>query len=76
MATHSSVLAWRVPWTEEPGGLQSMGSQGSDMTKHTTEKRQWWEILHKKYNIRVMHWGEIEDPEMTSVGLHFTLDCC
>ena len=26
MATHSSVLAWRIPWTEEPGGLQSMGS--------------------------------------------------
>ena len=25
MATHSSILAWRVPWTEEPGGLQSMG---------------------------------------------------
>ena len=27
IATHSSILAWRVPWTEEPGGLQSMGSQ-------------------------------------------------
>ena len=27
MATHSSILAWRVPWTEEPGRLQSMGSQ-------------------------------------------------
>ena len=27
MATHSNVLAWRIPWTEEPGGLQSMGSQ-------------------------------------------------
>jgi len=27
MATHSSILAWKVPWTEEPGGLQSMGSQ-------------------------------------------------
>ena len=26
-ATHSSVLAWRIPWTEEPGGLQFMGSQ-------------------------------------------------
>ena len=26
-ATHGSVLAWRIPWTEEPGGLQSMGSQ-------------------------------------------------
>ena len=27
MATHSSTVAWRIPWTEEPGGLQSMGSQ-------------------------------------------------
>ena len=32
MATHSSILAWRIPWTEEPGGLQPMGSQESDMT--------------------------------------------
>ena len=30
MATHSSILAWRMPWTEEPGRLQSMGSQESD----------------------------------------------
>ena len=27
MATHSSILAWRIPWAEKPGGLQSMGSQ-------------------------------------------------
>ena len=27
MSTHSSILAWRIPWTEEPGRLQSMGSQ-------------------------------------------------
>ena len=27
VATHSSILAWRIPWTEAPGGLQSMGSQ-------------------------------------------------
>ena len=27
MATHSNVLAWEIPWTEEPGGLQSIGSQ-------------------------------------------------
>ena len=32
MATHSSILAWRIPWTVEPGGLQSMGLQ-SHMTK-------------------------------------------
>ena len=29
MATHSTILAWEIPWTEEPGGLQSMGSQNS-----------------------------------------------
>ena len=27
MATHTSILAWRIPWTKEPGGLQSLGSQ-------------------------------------------------
>ena len=32
METHSSILAWRIPWTEEPGGLHSMRSQGSDTT--------------------------------------------
>ena len=32
MATHSSVLAWRIPWSEEPGRLQSMDSQESGMT--------------------------------------------
>ena len=32
MATHSSVFAWRIPWTEDPGGLQSMGLQESDTT--------------------------------------------
>ena len=32
MAAHSSILAWRIPWTEEPGGLQFMGSQESHMT--------------------------------------------
>ena len=30
MATHSSILAWRIPWTEEPNGLQSTGSQEQD----------------------------------------------
>ena len=38
MATHSNILAWRIPWTEEPGGLQSIGSQrvGYDWaTEHT-----------------------------------------
>ena len=33
MAIHSSILAWRIPWTKELGGLQSMGSQESDTTE-------------------------------------------
>ena len=33
MATHSSILVQRIPWTEEPGGLQSAGSQESDTTE-------------------------------------------
>ena len=33
MAHHSSTLAWKIPWVEEPGGLQSMGSLESDMTE-------------------------------------------
>ena len=43
MATHSSTLAWRIPWTEESGGLQSMGSQGvrhNWATRHSTA--QWF----------------------------------
>ena len=33
IATHSSILAWRILWTQEPGGLQSMGSKESDTIK-------------------------------------------
>ena len=35
MATHSSILAWRIPWTEEPGRLQSMGCKESDTTEYS-----------------------------------------
>ena len=36
MTTHSSILAWRIPWAEEPGGLQSRESKESDMTEQLT----------------------------------------
>ena len=42
MASHSSILAWRIPWTEEPGGLEFMGSQRvglSDKTQRPIKKR-------------------------------------
>ena len=35
MASHSSILAWRIPWTQEPGRLQSMGRKESDTTQVT-----------------------------------------
>ena len=40
MATHSSILAWRIPWTEEPDGLQSMGSQELDTTERLKRERE------------------------------------
>ena len=46
MATHSSLLAWRIPWTEEPGGLQSLGSQ--------REGHGWNDLAHV-YNIAVQY---------------------
>ena len=37
MATHSRILAWGIPWTEKPGGLQSMGSQESRLVVNTEQ---------------------------------------
>ena len=50
MATYSNIFAWRTPWTEKPGGLQSMGLQESDMTEATScthsnlikNEHVWW----------------------------------
>ena len=39
MATHSSILAWRIPWTEKPGGLQSMGSQRVRQDRATKQRQ-------------------------------------
>ena len=41
MATYSSTLAWKIPWTEDLGGLQSGGCKESDMTEHGCT-REWW----------------------------------
>ena len=44
MAIHSRILAWKIPWTEEPGGLQSIGSQESDMTEHACARNEYMTI--------------------------------
>ena len=56
MATHSSILAWRIPWTEEPGGLQSTGLQSwvqrSDYTLLISEtKKDTYDILRGRMEI-------------------------
>ena len=41
MATHSSILAWRIPWTEEPGRIQSVDGKKSDRTERLTLSLFW-----------------------------------
>ena len=48
MATHSNILAWRIPWTEEAGGLQSMGLQ--------TVEHNWATNTHKPKKKRSRYW--------------------
>ena len=82
MATHSSILAWRIPWTEEPGGLQSMGSQRvrHDLAtkppipgyiKETENSRisnySWWSDLCKDYIYWKDMWG-FENYLIISIG--------
>ena len=72
MATHSSVLAWSITWTEEPGGLQSMGSQRvrhNGATKHMSfckegrKKAKWSKVLGEQ--------GQEESSPMIIIA-----DCC
>ena len=44
-ATHSSILAWRIPWTEEPGGLQSMGSQRAGQVEILLTPLSWYLLM-------------------------------
>ena len=70
MAPHSSTLAWKIPWMEEPGRMQSMGSQLSDFTVnfhfHALEKEM---ATHSS----VLAWripGTVESGGLPSMGSH------
>ena len=66
MATHSSILAWRIPWTEEPGGLESMGSQnGHDLVT----KQQWQNSGVKVIALRQIKGMEENTSEVTYTEL-------
>ena len=52
MATHSSMLAWKIPWTEESGGLQSMGCKESDTTERLTHTHK---DVQRNFNLKVCY---------------------
>ena len=60
MATHSSILAWRIPWTEKPGGLQSMRSQKAGHDWATNTYRQW-NIIGAKRKWVIEPWKDLEE---------------
>ena len=79
MASHSSALAWKIPWTEEPGGLQSMGSLRVGHTESDTLSNFiftfHFHVLEKKIatHSSVLAWrisGMGESGGLPSMGLH------
>ena len=51
MATHSSILSWRIPWTEEPGRLQSIGSQESGTAEATACTQAWIYLIYWRLKV-------------------------
>ena len=82
MTTHSSILAWRVPWTEKPGRLQSMGSQESDTTEQLSTHLKlvdygalfWQNISCNNYSIKHI-WGkaDLRSKQNLCISIELTL---
>ena len=75
MAPHSSTLAWKIPWKEEPGGLQSMGSLRVRQDSATSLSLFHFHALEKEMatHSNVLAWripGTGEPPGLPSMGLH------
>ena len=83
MATHSSILAWEIPWTEEPDGLQSMGLQKSwtwlsmcsckAMAPHSSTFS--WKIPWMEEPGRLQSMGSLESYTTERLPFHFSLSC-
>ena len=86
MATHSSTLAWKIPWTEEPGGLQTMGLQESNTTErlhfHFSLSTMWGyneKVIHepgrnslcRRHRIRMPWSSTFQSPELRNEFLLF-----
>ena len=71
MATHSSMLAWRFPWSEEPGGLQSMGLQKVRHDRATNTHIQWHTSMLWK-RVTEFQTNAYLEESLLSANLHFT----
>ena len=75
MATDSNILAWEIPWTEESGGLQSMGPEGAGhswVIEHAYKPRRftWWDPAHVSFSLRetVMPFNHLIPPLLPALG--------
>ena len=80
IATHSSILAWRIPWTKEPGGLQFMGPQRvrhNWVTKtHThTHTHTHTPSTYDMLSSRIFKWADIFSPKWKSLSTVNPIDC-
>ena len=70
MATHSSVLAWKIPWTEDLGGLPSMGSQKSQTRLGTVKLKLRWKLPQLSTHHQVFPWLAFQRcPQVGTDGL-------
>ena len=77
MATHSSILAWRIPWTEGPGGLQSMESQksqASDITEQLTRRGMVCTEVPVHYNMTLFFFLNDEKCAVQKRKVYFSKD--
>ena len=80
MATHSSVLAWRIPWTEKPGGLQSMGSHrvghdGSDLAAADREDEIGWTLGIWYQHVGICHFTPRQHLEGKFLRIFSSFSC-
>ena len=61
MATHSSIVAWRIPWTEEPGGLQSMGCKELETTEQLTHMHIHYSVCACTYSACTLSGSVVSD---------------
>ena len=70
MAAHSSILAWRIPWTEEPGRLQFMGSQSHTRLKRLSMNTR---MSLKKPSSLWLGWVKVPSPEIPEAPYSYLL---